>query len=112
MNAVFKALSDPTRRHVLELLRDRPMTAGELADHFPVSKPTMSTHFAVLREANLVDTQKLGKTVIYRLKLSVLEDALLGFVGAFTAVAQSAKPADDAASAAKSVPKSAGRTTS
>ncbi|THD62964.1 autorepressor SdpR family transcription factor [Phenylobacterium sp.] len=112
MNAVFKALSDPTRRHVLELLRDRPMTAGELADHFPVSKPTMSTHFAVLREANLVDAQKLGKTVIYRLKLSVLEDALLGFVGAFSAVAQAAKPADDAASVANSAPKSAGRPTS
>ena len=93
MNAVFKALSDPTRRHVLELLRDRPMTAGDLADHFPVSKPTMSAHFAVLREADLVDIQKLGKTVIYRLKLSVLEDALLGFVGAFSAVAEAAKPA-------------------
>jgi DNA-binding transcriptional ArsR family regulator len=83
MNLVFKALSDPTRRHVLELLRSRPMTAGDLADHFPVSKPTMSAHFAVLREANLVDVQKSGKTLIYRLKLSVLEDALLGFVGLF-----------------------------
>ena len=83
MNAVFRALADPTRRHVLELLKSRPMTAGELADHFPVSKPTMSAHFAVLREADLVDVSKSGKTVIYRLKLSVLEDALLGFVGVF-----------------------------
>lgn len=90
MNAVFKALSDPTRRRVLELLRDRPMTAGELAEHFPVSAPTMSAHFAVLRGADLVDVQKVGKTVIYRLKLSVLEDALLGFVGAFSAVTQPA----------------------
>jgi DNA-binding transcriptional ArsR family regulator len=96
VNAVFKALSDPTRRHVLELLRDRPMTAGELADHFPVSKPTMSAHFAVLREADLVDVHKAGKTVIYRLKLSVLEDALLGFMGAFSAVAGAAKPTDPA----------------
>jgi DNA-binding transcriptional ArsR family regulator len=101
MNAVFKALADPTRRHVLELLRIRPMTAGELADHFPVSKPTMSAHFAVLREADLVDVQKLGKAVIYRLKLSVLEDALLGFVGAFSAVADAAKPAEDKAAALK-----------
>ena len=91
MNAIFKALADPTRRHVLELLRVRPMTAGELADHFPVSKPTMSAHFAVLKEADLVDVQKLGKAVIYRLKLSVLEDALLGFVGAFSAVAGAAQ---------------------
>ena len=93
MSAVFKALSDPTRRHVLELLRDGPMTAGDLADHFPVSKPTMSAHFAVLREAGLVDVQKAGKTLIYHLKLSVLEDALLGFVALFGDVADAAKPA-------------------
>ena len=83
MNTVFKALADPTRRHVLELLRKRPMTAGELADQFPLSKPTMSAHFAILREADLVEVQKNGKTVIYQLKLSVLEDALLGFASAF-----------------------------
>ena len=79
MNRVFKALSDPTRRKVLELLRKRPMTAGELAEHFAVSKPTMSAHFAVLREAELIDAHKAGTTITYRLKLSVLEDALLGF---------------------------------
>lgn len=79
MNSVFKALADPTRRRVLELLRAGPMTAGELADHFPVSKPTMSAHFAVLKEADLVEVRKDGKTVIYQLKLSVLEDVLLGF---------------------------------
>src|SRR5215475_14496918 len=96
MNAVFKALSDPTRRHVLELLRERPMAAGELSDHFPVSKPTMSAHFAVLREADLVEVHKTGKTVIYSLKLSVLEEALLGFVGAFSAVRGSVQPTDAA----------------
>jgi len=83
MNTVFKALADPTRRRVLELVRTRPMTAGELAEHFDFSKPTMSAHFAVLRGAGLVDVEKSGKTVIYRLKLSVLEDALLGFAGTF-----------------------------
>ena len=77
MNKVFKALSDPTRRRVLELLRKQPMTAGELSDHFPVSKPTMSAHFAVLREASLIDSDKSGKTVTYQLNLSVLKDALL-----------------------------------
>jgi DNA-binding transcriptional ArsR family regulator len=80
---VFKALADPTRRRVLELLRQGPMTAGELSDHFPVSKPTMSAHFAVLREAGLVQADKVGKTVTYRLNLSVLEDGLLGFARAF-----------------------------
>ena len=83
MNSVFKALADPTRRHVLELLRKRPMTAGELSDHFPVSKPTMSAHFSVLREADLIEATKTGKTIMYRLKLSVLEDALLSFAGLF-----------------------------
>tara|TARA_R110002124_G_scaffold118016_2_gene275230 strand:+ start:157 stop:465 length:309 start_codon:yes stop_codon:yes gene_type:complete len=83
MNTVFKALADPTRRRVLELLRRRPMTAGELADEFSFAKPTMSAHFAVLKAADLVESQKDGKQVIYRLKLSVLEDALLGFARTF-----------------------------
>ena len=81
MNSVFKALSDPTRRRVLQLLRERPMTAGELSDQFSVSKPTMSAHFAVLLEARLVEAEKSGRMIIYRLKMSVLEDALLAFVG-------------------------------
>jgi len=96
MNAVFKALADPTRRKVLELLRQRPMTAGELASQFPVSRPTMSAHFAVLREADLVETLKIGTTITYQLKLSVLEDALLGFARLFGTGAM-AHPKADAA---------------
>jgi len=80
---VFKALSDPTRRRVLQLLRNGPMSAGELCEHFDVSKPTMSAHFAVLKEADLVHAEKAGKSVIYHLKLSVLEEALLGFAHSF-----------------------------
>jgi DNA-binding transcriptional ArsR family regulator len=83
MSSVFRALSDPTRRRVLQLLQKGPMTAGELSDQFNVSKPTMSAHFAVLKESDLVHAEKAGKTVIYHLKLSVLEDALLGFVHSF-----------------------------
>lgn len=79
MNRVFKALSDPTRRKVLQLLRGGPMSAGELSEHFDVSKPTMSAHFAVLQEAGLIEAEKHGRMVLYRLKMSVLEDALLGF---------------------------------
>ena len=79
MNRVFKALSDPTRRRVLQLLRERPMSAGELADQFPVSKPTMSAHFTVLQDADLIEAEKSGRTILYRLKMSVLEEALLGF---------------------------------
>ena len=55
------------------------MLAGELSDHFPVSKPTMSAHFSVLQEAGLIDAEKTGRTILYRLKMSVLEEALLGF---------------------------------
>lgn len=83
MSSVFKALSDPTRRRVLQLLRERPMTAGELAGQFEVSKPTMSAHFAVLREADLIEATKKGTTITYALRMSVLEEALLGFAGAF-----------------------------
>lgn len=83
MNTVFKALSDPTRRQVLQLLGKGPMSAGELGDHFEVTKSTMSAHFAVLREADLVHIEKAGKSVIYHLKLSVLEEALLGFAHSF-----------------------------
>ena len=79
MNRVFKALADPTRRRVLELLREQPRSAGELADHFPVSKPTMSAHFAVLQEAGLIEAAKTGRTILYRIKMSVLEEALLAF---------------------------------
>jgi DNA-binding transcriptional ArsR family regulator len=79
VNRVFKALADPTRRRVLQLLRERPMSAGELADHFPVARPTMSAHFAVLCDADLVEAEKTGRVVTYRIKMSVLEDALLAF---------------------------------
>lgn len=83
MTSVFKALSDPTRRAILQHLQRGPMGAGELADLFDVSKPTMSAHFAVLVAAGLIEADKHGRTITYRLKLSVLEDALLGFAQAF-----------------------------
>ena len=79
MSRVFKALSDPTRREVLLLLRAGPKSAGELAAHFEVSKPTMSAHFNVLRDADLIGSTKHGTSVLYALKLSVLEESLLGF---------------------------------
>lgn len=79
MSSVFKALADPTRRSVLQLLRRGPMTAGELAEHFDVTKPTMSAHFTVLLTAGLIDAEKQGRSITYRLRMSVLEDALLGF---------------------------------
>lgn len=92
MSSVFKALSDPTRRRVLQLLQNGPMSAGELSDRFDVSRPTMSAHFAVLKEADLVEAEKAGKSVIYHLKLSVLEEALLGFVDSLAPAATAPGP--------------------
>ncbi len=83
MGNVFKALADPTRRKVLQLLQRGPMSAGNLADQFDVTKPTMSAHFAVLIGAELIQAEKQGRTIMYRLKMSVLEEALLGFAKAF-----------------------------
>jgi DNA-binding transcriptional ArsR family regulator len=83
VSEVYKALADPTRRRVQELLRERDMSAGEIADHFDLAKPTLSGHFAVLREAGLVTPEKTGTTIIYRLNVSVLEEALLALMGAF-----------------------------
>lgn len=82
MDKIFKALADPSRRRILQLLREREMSAGELAEQFALSKPTLSGHFAVLREADLVVSEKNGTTVIYRLNASVLEETMLAFAEA------------------------------
>ncbi|MEJ1969275.1 MAG: autorepressor SdpR family transcription factor [Rhizomicrobium sp.] len=74
MSDVFDALAHPARRKILKLLRKRAMSAGELADRFDLAKPTLSGHFAVLKAANLVTTERRGTTIIYRLNMSVLEE--------------------------------------
>jgi DNA-binding transcriptional ArsR family regulator len=83
VNLVYRALADPTRRRILQLLRQRDMTAGELADHFELAKPTLSRHFAVLREADLIQGERNGTSITYRLNLSVLEEALMALLGGF-----------------------------
>ena len=75
-NSAFKALSDPTRREILQLLRRGEMTAGELAEKFDMTKPTMSHHFAVLKEADLVTSRREGQTIWYGLNTSVLQDLI------------------------------------
>jgi len=83
INRIYKALADPTRRRVLSLLRERDMTAGELATQFDLSWPTMSGHFNVLREADLIAADKVGTTITYHLNLSVLEEAMASLLDAF-----------------------------
>jgi DNA-binding transcriptional ArsR family regulator len=80
INAVFEALSHPVRRDVLALLRKGPMSAGELAEHFEIAKPTLSVHFAKLKDADLVTVERRGTSLIYHLNMSILEEALSGFL--------------------------------
>jgi DNA-binding transcriptional ArsR family regulator len=82
-NQVYRALADPTRRRILQMLRRRDMSAGEIAGHFDVTKPTMSKHFTVLKEADLIQGTREGTTIMYTLNMSVLEEALMGFMGSF-----------------------------
>ena len=83
MTQVYRALADPTRRRILQLLRDREMGAGEIAAQFNLAKPTLSGHFAVLREAGLVSAERAGTTITYRLNVSVLEEALMALMDGF-----------------------------
>ncbi|MBU1333806.1 MAG: metalloregulator ArsR/SmtB family transcription factor [Alphaproteobacteria bacterium] len=76
MNTIFEALSHPVRRKVLALLKSGPMSAGDLAGHFDISRPTLSVHFAKLKEADLVAVERQGTSLIYHLNTSVLEQAL------------------------------------
>ncbi|MBS5280319.1 MAG: winged helix-turn-helix transcriptional regulator [Butyricicoccus pullicaecorum] len=77
----FKALSDPTRRDILHLLRDGPLPAGEITAHFNISAATISHHLAILRDAGLVLDDKRGKFIYYELNLSVV-DEILGWLSA------------------------------
>jgi DNA-binding transcriptional ArsR family regulator len=73
---VFRALNDPTRREILKLLRARDMTAGEIAEQFPLAKSTLSGHFNVLKHAGLVVTERAGTSIVYSLNVSALEEAV------------------------------------
>lgn len=73
---VFQALSDPTRREILRLLRNRDMSAGELAEHFALARSTLSGHFNVLKHAGLILPKRRGASIVYSLNVSALEDTL------------------------------------
>ena len=76
LNTVFKAIADPTRREILHLLRKEEMTAGDVAARFDMTKPTMSHHFSVLKDAGLITSRREGQTIWYALNTTVLEDVL------------------------------------
>lgn len=80
LNKVFQALSDATRREMLVMLRKGSMSAGEIADKFEISKPSITFHLKILKEAELVYSRKQGQYVIYTLQASVFEEAMMLFM--------------------------------
>lgn len=81
MNDAFKALSDPTRRKILQLLREQDLSAGEIAEQFNISKPSISHHLSILKQARLVLDERHGQSIIYSLNLSVMQEAMGWFLG-------------------------------
>ena len=76
MNSLFKALNDETRRQIVELLKEKDMNAGQIADRFNISKPSISHHLDILKRADLITSEKKGQFVEYSLNTSILEDLL------------------------------------
>jgi DNA-binding transcriptional ArsR family regulator len=84
MVKVFKALSDETRREILKLLNERDMNAGEISSYFKMSKPAISKHLDILREAELISSEKKGQFLIYSINTSVIQEVLGNFLDIFT----------------------------
>lgn len=76
MNKIFKALNDSTRREILKLLKEKDLTAGEIAEQFNISKPSISHHLDILKQADLVTTQRKGQFIHYSINATVLDDIL------------------------------------
>ncbi|WP_068505406.1 autorepressor SdpR family transcription factor [Paenibacillus kribbensis] len=76
MNDAFKALADPTRRKILQLLKDKSMSAGDVAEHFQISKPSISHHLSILKQAGLVLDERQGQNIIYTLHTTVVADVI------------------------------------
>jgi ArsR family transcriptional regulator, arsenate/arsenite/antimonite-responsive transcriptional repressor len=81
LNALFKALNDATRREILELLKEKDLTAGEIADQFNISKPSISHHLDLLRQAGLVVSVKEGQFILYSLNTTVMDEMLKWIIG-------------------------------
>ena len=80
MNTVFKALNDPTRREILEMLKEKEMTAGEIAEKFHISWPSISHHLDLLKQAKLVTSEKDGQYVYYTLNTTVVDEIMKWFM--------------------------------
>lgn len=76
MNSAFKALNDPTRRAILELLQEKDLTAGEIVEHFDISGPSISHHLDILRQAELVSSVKEGQYIFYSLNTTIVDEIM------------------------------------
>jgi ArsR family transcriptional regulator len=76
MNDIFKALNDATRREILELLKTKDLSAGEIADQFYMSKPSISHHLDILKRADLITAEKSGQFIFYSINTTIMEDVL------------------------------------
>ena len=94
MNTLFKALNDPTRRQMLDMLRAGDLTAGEIADQFEMTKPSISHHLDLLRQAGLVDSAKEGQFIRYTLNTTVLDEVLSWLMSFKGSVIHNSSPPD------------------
>ena len=97
MDSVFKALSHPVRRQIIAMLQKGPLTSGEIAVRFDMAWPSVTGHLAALKEADLVETEREGNSVRYRLNISAVDEAI-GFLLAITQKAKAARKRGDAPS--------------
>ena len=80
MGDAFKALSDPTRRKILELLQEKSLNAGEIADYFHITKPSISHHLTILKNSGLIVDERHGQNIVYSLDMSVFQDMMKWFM--------------------------------
>lgn len=80
MGDVFKALSDPTRRKILELLQEQPLNAGEIADYFQITKPSISHHLVILKNSGLIIDERRGQNIIYSIDMTVFQEMMKWFM--------------------------------
>jgi DNA-binding transcriptional ArsR family regulator len=83
LGMTFKALSDETRREIIKLLKDKDMSAGEIAEAFTISKPSISHHLNILKQADLIWDERQGQNIIYTINTSVMEE-IMGWILEFT----------------------------
>lgn len=95
MNSIFKALSHPARRRMVEMLRDGPMASGDIAQAFDMAWPSVTGHLTALKEAGLVEAERDGASIRYRLNISAAEEAVAFLLGMMSLKVEPSRPLKD-----------------